>query len=810
MKKKMKKISKKKWIILGMIAAVFILIVILTIRARKKMPDMSETGNILSVEVKKGTIESGVSGTGTLAYSDTTAIRVPEDLEIDEVLVSAGSSVSQGTLLATVDQTSLAACLSEVQEEISDVDSTISTEKSKAESTRITAGVAGRVKEIYAKEDTAVTQLMKENGALMLISTDGYMAVDIENGEGLNSGDEVKVTDGEATVDGTVSSIENGTAVILFTDSKYAINAELTVTDTEEKEIGKANAYIHAPLKVVGTNGTVAAIKVSEGDSVSSSTTVITLEETSQTVEYQQAVKEREELVELLNMLISIQAEGGIVAQEDGVVESVNTEGSSAESSNSSQGSVLGDASGSVVAKEQSVENTAAKVTDEGNGGIMTMSSASAAVSGTKENAAFWEAANGTKGETLAASDSDIKTKTALGKSASDAKEETALGVSSTGTKTALEPPTGLTGGEGVIKGTTTSMEYASNENAAEWKTCTDQTTEVEAGTWYIRYKETDINAASTAVKVEVSKKEGSGSSGEKDNQAEESKNNTQNGNSTGNQPSGQDNTDEKSTQNEQTAAGDKNTSNEKSTSNTKGNTAGQSSLSVKSSSSSASAGSSGSDSEDSSAVSTVELFTIASGGMMTVTMIVDELDILSMKEGLEAVVSVDAVEDQTFAGTITSVSGSTSGSGGVAQYSVEVTFEKTAELLEGMSASVEVILEKAEGVLVVPVSAISDRGKGSIVYTENSENTLAGEVEIETGLSDETYVEVVSGLSEGDTIYYQMAGSEDSSSSNPKEGFGGMPGGDFNGGGFDGERPERSERKGMQDNNGGMGGNKQ
>lgn len=804
MKKKTEKMSKKRWIILGMFVAAFILIIILIIRAGKKRPDLSETGNVLSVEVTKGTIESGVSGTGTLAYSDATAICVPENLEIDEVLVSAGSSVSQGTLLATVDQTSLAACLSEVQEEISDIDSIISTEKSKTKSTKITAGVAGRVKEIYAKEDTAVTQLMKENGALMLISTDGYMAVDIENGEGLNSGDEVKVTDGEATVDGTVSSIENGTAVILFTDSKYAINAELTVTDTEEKEIGKANAYVHAPLKVVGTNGTVAAIKVSEGDSVSASATVITLEETSQTVEYQQAVKEREELVELLNTLISIQAEGGIVAQEDGVVESVNTEGSSAENSNSSQGSVLGDASGSVVAKEQSVENTAAKVTDEGNGDIMTMSSASAAVSGTKE------AVNGTKEETLAASDSDIKTKTALGKSASDAKEETALGVSSTGTKTALEPPTGLTGGEGVIKGTTTSMEYASNENAAEWKTCTDQSTEVDAGTWYIRYKETDINAASIAVKVEVSKKEGSGSSGEKDNQAEESKNNTQNGNSTENQSSNQDNTDEKSTRNEQTAAGDKNTSNEKSTSNTKSNGAGQSSVSVKSSSSSASAGSSESDSEDSSAASTVELFTIASGEMMTVTMIVDELDILSMKEGLEAVVSVDAVEDQTFAGTITSVSNSTSGSGGVAQYSVEVTFEKTAELLEGMSASVEVILEKAEDVLVVPVSAISDGGKGSIVYTENSENTLAGEVEIETGLSDETYVEVVSGLSEGDTIYYQMAGSEDSNSSDTKDGFGGMPGGDFNGGGFDGERPERSERKGMQDNNGGMGGNKQ
>jgi hypothetical protein len=170
-------------------------------------------------------------------------------------------------------------------------------------------------------------------------------------------------------------------------------------------------------------------------------------------------------------------------------------------------------------------------------------------------------------------------------------------------------------------------------------------------------------------------------------------------------------------------------------------------------------------------------------------------------------------VEDQTFNGSITSVNGSASSSGGVAQYSVEVTFEKTADMLAGMSASVEVVLEKAEDVLVVPISAVTDQGRNSVVYTGNSDGTLSDEVEIETGLSDETYVEVVSGLSEGDTIYYQMQGSEDSSSTDQMGGFGGgMPDGDMpsdmNGGkDFDGGKSGGGDMKGMGGGDGNRGG---
>ena len=209
--------------------------------------------------------------------------------------------------------------------------------------------------------------------------------------------------------------------------------------------------------------------------------------------------------------------------------------------------------------------------------------------------------------------------------------------------------------------------------------------------------------------------------------------------------------------------------------------------------------------STDNSAIETVNVFEISSGETMKVTMTVDELDILSMKEGLEAQVTVDAIEGETFTGEITGVSGSASSSGETAQYSVEITFEKTAQMLAGMSASVEVILEKAENVLVVPLTAVNDHGRTSFVYTgkNDKDGTLTDEVEVELGISDETYVDIKSGLSQGDTIYYQMQGSEDSSSGGAMNGFGnfdkGMPNGDFNG-----EKPQRPD---MQGGNGAPGG---
>lgn len=182
----------------------------------------------------------------------------------------------------------------------------------------------------------------------------------------------------------------------------------------------------------------------------------------------------------------------------------------------------------------------------------------------------------------------------------------------------------------------------------------------------------------------------------------------------------------------------------------------------------------------------------------MLVTMNVDELDILSMKEGLSAEVTLDAVENETYEGTITTVCGTTNSSDKTAQYSVEITFDKTDEMLPGMNASVAVIVEEASDVMTVPLVAVSDEGRSSYVYTgyDESAGELTGKTEVTLGMSDENNVEIKEGLSEGDTIYYIMQESDSSDSKSGRNGMSGMGISGMSGSGnmkMGGERPSGS-----------------
>lgn len=65
--------------------------------------------------------------------------------------------------------------------------------------------------------------------------------------------------------------------------------------------------------------------------------------------------------------------------------------------------------------------------------------------------------------------------------------------------------PVGLSDGNKKILGTTVNMEYASALVATQWTTCTDGSTVVTAGDWYVRYKESDTHFSSEAVMISIS-----------------------------------------------------------------------------------------------------------------------------------------------------------------------------------------------------------------------------------------------------------------------------------------------------------------
>lgn len=142
-----------------------------------------------------------------------------------------------------------------------------------------------------------------------------------------------------------------------------------------------------------------------------------------------------------------------------------------------------------------------------------------------------------------------------------------------------------------------------------------------------------------------------------------------------------------------------------------------------------------------------------------TFEMSVDELDVSKVKVGQEVEVTADAVEGKTFRGTVTNVSLQGSQSNGVTNYPVTVTLDETEGLLPGMNVDGKIILDEVENALMIPIDALM---RGNRVYikdesiTEEVDGVPAGfrAAEVEIGLTSDSYVEILSGLNEGDQVY--------------------------------------------------------
>ena len=144
----------------------------------------------------------------------------------------------------------------------------------------------------------------------------------------------------------------------------------------------------------------------------------------------------------------------------------------------------------------------------------------------------------------------------------------------------------------------------------------------------------------------------------------------------------------------------------------------------------------------------------------VTISITVDELDILSLTVGQDVTLYLDALKGKHFAGTITEIDPEGVNSGGNTKYTVTVATERTASMLPGMNVTVVLPGETHENVPVIPLAALNEDGNNITVYTayDAETDTLLNPVEVKTGLSDGTNVEIISGLSAGDTYYYRYA----------------------------------------------------
>lgn len=142
----------------------------------------------------------------------------------------------------------------------------------------------------------------------------------------------------------------------------------------------------------------------------------------------------------------------------------------------------------------------------------------------------------------------------------------------------------------------------------------------------------------------------------------------------------------------------------------------------------------------------------------MTVSVSIDELDITKIYVGQAATVSVDALGGEQFDAQITEISNSGDNSGGNSKFTVEVTLEKSGDMLPGMYASAVITLETSEEVPCIPVAALDKSGTDTIVYTsyDKDSGALGDPVVVTIGSSDGENVEILEGLSSNQTCYYE------------------------------------------------------
>jgi HlyD family secretion protein len=178
---------------------------------------------------------------------------------------------------------------------------------------------------------------------------------------------------------------------------------------------------------------------------------------------------------------------------------------------------------------------------------------------------------------------------------------------------------------------------------------------------------------------------------------------------------------------------------------------------------------------------------TMQSDSQFNVVASVDELDIPKIEVGQEVNVEIDAFPGQTFTGTVTKISGVGTVSGGVATYTVTVAVDAAKGLMDGMTASINIVTTDIKDALLVPVEAVSTANNQNYVTLASGQTS-----NVTIGASNDEYVQILSGVDEGDQVLIKRdASSESSTSTAQSERMGGGDfGGGFGGGGMPGGAP--------------------
>ena len=670
---------------------------------------------VLSAVPEENTISTVLSGGGTLSPQEGTAQSLPQALELETYYVKNGQTVSEGDPIAQVDLVAVKAAISELQEVIDALDAAIASESSKTNDSLIRSGTAGRVKKIYAREGTAAADTVYESGALLLLSLDGLMAVDLEARAEVGQRVTVTLSDGTA-LEGTVESVSDGTVTVTLSDETAPLDDSVTVTTKDGETLGTGNLYIHSRLRVAGAYGTVSQISVKENQQVSAGSALLTLKDTGHTAEYARLLNRRTELEDQMESLVKLSKDGILHADCGGIVSGVDTEISYTDpavlTQTRSQASPGYTALGGIRTENTDTPQAQPSGEDQSQNpdGNQNPGTGSGQTPGEGENPQPGTGGSGTdETETATYILGQVTDASRLSEGVLTYAVQKTIRAEELATQSfadMLDPTVPVQTQEL----TYTKQTVLLSTGGAWIESGFEQISEGDAiliGVGIIVYQKTGTSVPGGMPSIDPSQFPGI---------------------STGIAGSGS-------------------------------ALSGMASMAGGMSGYGTAAKTAAYDSYD---TTKKDAAVITADEEMTVHIQVDELDIRTLETGMEATVTLDALPGSSFTGTITSINPYGENSGGNTKYTVTVTLPRDEKMLSGMNASVKITTGVSGTVPTVPAAAVVfDAGK-SWLYTGYNEktDTLTDPVEIQTGLSDGSLVELLSGLPEGCSFYYRYADS--------------------------------------------------
>lgn len=132
----------------------------------------------------------------------------------------------------------------------------------------------------------------------------------------------------------------------------------------------------------------------------------------------------------------------------------------------------------------------------------------------------------------------------------------------------------------------------------------------------------------------------------------------------------------------------------------------------------------------------------------------IDETEVGKIHEKMHLILSIGAIDDTKFDAVLTKISPKGVEENGAIQFEIEadVNLKKNQFIRAGYSANADIVLEKADSVMVIPESLLKFDGDTAYVEVETGEQQFEKRI-IKTGLSDGINIQVISGIDENDKI---------------------------------------------------------